>query len=136
MKTSNSLGFEVTVSKSLDESIDLVTSLLKSEGFGILTRIDVRATLKEKIGADFRPYIILGACNPPLAHSALEADAWLGLLLPCNVTVEQSGDQTSIVRIANPGMMVEFAQSPEKLTEVAQAATGKLQRIVKALEMA
>ena len=133
---SNSLGFEVTVSKSLDETIELVTTLLKSEGFGILTRIDVRATLKEKIGADFRPYVILGACNPLLAHSALEADAWLGLLLPCNVTVEESDEKNSIVRIANPGMMVEFTQSPEKLTEVAQTATGKLQRVVKALELA
>lgn len=132
---SNPLGFEVTINLSLDEAVELVTMLLKTEGFGILTRIDVRATLKEKIGADFRPYVILGACNPPLAHSALETDAWLGLLLPCNVTVEQISDHISVVRIANPDLMVKFTQSPQKLTKVAQTATTKLLNVVKALEM-
>lgn len=133
---SNQLGFEVVVNKPLDETIELVTALLKTEGFGILTRIDVRATLKEKIDEDFRPYVILGACNPALAHRALQADAWLGLLLPCNVTVEQSDENTSVVRIANPGMMAEFSQSPELLTDVAQIATGKLQNVIKSLKRA
>lgn len=132
---SNPLGFEVTINLSLDEAVEQVTMLLKNEGFGILTRIDVRATLKEKIGADFRPYVILGACNPPLAHSALETDAWLGLLLPCNVTVEQISDHISVVRIANPELMVKFSQSPQKIAEVAQTATTKLLNVVKALEM-
>lgn len=131
---SNEIGFEAKVNKSLDETIDLVTGLLKTEGFGILTRIDVRATLKEKIGADFRPYVILGACNPTLAHRALEADAWASLLLPCNVTVEQDGDSSSVVRIINPGMISDFSRSPELLADVAQAATGKLQNVIKALQ--
>jgi len=91
--------------------------------------------LKEKIGADFRPYVILGACSPPLAHSALETDAWLGLLLPCNVTVEQISDHISVVRIANPELMVKFSQSPQKLAKVVQTATTKLLNVVKALEM-
>lgn len=132
---SNPLGFEVTINLSLDEAVEQVTMLLKNEGFGILTRIDVRATLKEKIDTDFRPYVILGACNPPLAHSALETDAWLGLLLPCNVTVEQISDHISVVRIANPELMVKFSQSAQKLAEVAQTATTKLLNVVKALEM-
>ncbi|TLN21565.1 DUF302 domain-containing protein [bacterium] len=133
---SNQLGFEVSVAKPLDETIEIVTALLKTEGFGILTRIDVRATLKEKIGADFRPYVILGACNPNLAHRALQEDAWLGLLLPCNVTVESSDDSSSLVRIANPGLMATLSETPDKLAGVAEQATGKLLTVVHALEQA
>ncbi len=133
---SNQLGFEVSIEKPLDEAIEAVTALLKTEGFGILTRIDVRATLKEKIGADFRSYVILGACNPNLAHRALQEDAWLGLLLPCNVTVESSGDNSSLVRIANPGLMATLSETPEKLAGVAEQATGKLLNVVNALAQA
>ncbi|GAP15292.1 uncharacterized conserved protein [Longilinea arvoryzae] len=133
---SNQLGFEVAIPKPLDEAIETITALLKTEGFGILTRIDVRATLKEKIGADFRPYVILGACNPTLAHSALEIDAWLGLLLPCNVTVESIDDRSSLVRIANPELMATFSQSPEKLSEIVKTATRKLNNVVSALALA
>ncbi len=86
--------------------MEKVIAALKEEGFGVLTRIDVRATLKEKLGEDFRPYVILGACNPPLAHRALSQDAVAGLLLPCNVTVEEDPAGGSIARIANPEMMM------------------------------
>lgn len=133
---SNSLGFEVPVNRPMDETIEVVTALLKSEGFGILTRIDVRATLKEKIGVDFRPYVILGACNPPLAQRALEADPWLGLLLPCNVTVEAAGDHSSLVRITNPELMATFSQSPEALTEVVKTAAAKLRNVAHRLAQA
>lgn len=133
---SNALGFEVPVARPLDETIEMVSAVLKTEGFGILTRIDVRATLKEKIGAEFRPYVILGACNPTLAHSALEIDPWMGLLLPCNVTVESVTDQTSLVRLANPEMMAAFSQSPEKLSETVRTATRKLKNIASALALA
>ena len=112
-----------------------MTAALKVEGFGVLTRIDVKATLKEKIGADFRPYAILGACNPPLAHRALSADAQAGLMLPCNVTVEAAPQGGSVVRIANPEMMIlvgELAQNPE-LKEVAVLARQKLEKVAVAL---
>ncbi len=133
---SNPLGFEIMIAGPLDEAIETVTARLKSEGFGILTRIDVHATLKEKIGIDFWPYVILGACNPTLAHSALEADSWLGLLLPCNVTVESIDDRTSLVRIANPEMMAAFSQSPEKLSEIVKSASRKLNNVASALALA
>jgi len=99
---SQSIAFEVTVSAPYDKAIEKTTDALKTEGFGILTRIDVKQTLKEKINADFRPYAILGACNPPLAHRALSHDGHVGLMLPCNVTVEAKDDKTSIVRIGDP----------------------------------
>jgi uncharacterized protein (DUF302 family) len=86
----NKLAFQVEMSDSFDAALEQVTAALKTQGFGVLTRIDVRSTLKEKLDTDFRPYVILGACNPPLAHQALENEPLVGLLLPCNVTVEST----------------------------------------------
>ena len=83
-----SLAFKVHLDRTFEEALEAVTAALKGEGFGVLTHIDVRATLKEKLGEDFRPYAILGTCNPPLAHRALSHEAQAGLMLPCNVTVE------------------------------------------------
>ena len=128
---SNEMGFEVKLRDSYDEALEKVTAALKKEGFGVLTRIDMKATMKEKLGADFRPYAILGACNPPLALKALSTDAVVGLMLPCNVTVEANpaGDG-SIVRIANPeAMMIGGLGENATLCEVALQAKTKLERV-------
>jgi uncharacterized protein (DUF302 family) len=130
------LGFEMTLHQPYEQSLDSVTAALMTQGFGVLTRIDVRATMKEKLGVDFRPYTILGACNPPLAHRALECAPEVGLLLPCNVTVESIDPDNSRVRIANPSMMVDFASEPgdPSLQEVASTATQKLLQVIEVLK--
>lgn len=130
------LGFEVIVNQPFDQAIDAAIAALKTQGFGILTRIDVRATLKEKLGVDFRPYVILGACNPPLAHKALEFASEVGLLLPCNVTVEALDDSRSLVRIANPGMMVQAVHRPAdtEMQNVADTATAKIRLVIEQLK--
>jgi uncharacterized protein (DUF302 family) len=101
----------------------------------VLSRIDVKATLKEKLDADFRPYVILGACNPPLAQRALLSDPLVGLLLPCNVTVEETADG-SLVSIINPEAMlgVEPLSTKEQIGEVASEARTRLERVVAALQ--
>jgi uncharacterized protein (DUF302 family) len=132
---SNELGFEVPIDLPYEQAIEKVVSALKVEGFGVLTRIDVKATLHEKLGVDFRPYVILGACNPPLANRALSADGAVGLMLPCNVTVEARPDGSSLARIANPIIMMTAGNLGENpaLVEVAQAAYEKLQRVAQSL---
>jgi len=128
-------GFEVKLTKPYQQVMEEVIGALKTQGFGVLTQIDVKATLKEKLGIDFHPYAILGACNPPLAHRALSADASIGLMLPCNVTVEASPDGFTLVRIADPESMMmvgEFANNPA-LREVAQEARARLLRVAQAL---
>ncbi len=129
------LAFEVQLSVPYDEALEKVTAALKTEGFGILTRIDVRATLKEKIGAEFRPYAILGACNPPLAHRALARDARAGLMLPCTVTVESTGDDSSVVRIADPDVFLRVGgfETDEALMSIAAEARARLLRAATAL---
>lgn len=134
--STQSIAFEVTLAKaSYEKAIELVTAALKAEGFGILTRIDVRATLKEKIDADFRPYAILGACNPSLAHRALSHDAQVGLMLPCNVTVEATPAGGAIVRIADPDVFLQVAdfQHDKELRAIASEARVRLQRAAGAL---
>jgi len=128
-------GFEVKLTKPYQQVMEEVIGALKTQGFGTLTQIDVKATLKEKLDIDFHPYMILGACNPPLAHRALSADASIGLMLPCNVTVEASPDGFTIVRIADPESMMmvgEFSNNPA-LREVAQEARARLLRVAQAL---
>jgi len=129
------LGFEATLDLPFDAAIDKVTEALKAEGFGVLTRIDVHDTLKKKIGADFRPYVILGACNPQLAHKALSARADVGMMLPCNITVEAAGDGRSVVRIADPEMMMTVGGlgEVEALQEVGGDARKRLQRVAAGL---
>jgi uncharacterized protein (DUF302 family) len=133
------IAFEIGLADPYDAAIEKITTALKDEGFGILTRIDVHATLKEKIGVDFRPYAILGACNPPLAHKALSHDAEVGLMLPCNVTVEVAPDGNgTIARIADPQVMLAaggFATDPV-LAEVAGEARSRLKRVAEALDVA
>jgi uncharacterized protein (DUF302 family) len=132
----NELGFEITLSQPFDQAIETVTAALKTEGFGVLTRIDVQATMKEKLGADFRPYVILGACNPGLAHKALSHAPEVGLLLPCNVTVEENAPGQALVRIVNPATMVLGAGRPGDpvLQEVADEATQRMEKVVRTIE--
>jgi uncharacterized protein (DUF302 family) len=130
------LGFEVALDLAPEAAIERVTDVLKAEGFGILTRIDVQATLKEKLGVEFRPYAILGACNPTLAHRALSARAETGLLLPCNVTVEERAGGGSTVRIADPATMLRaggLARDPE-IRAIAHEARERLSRAEEALK--
>lgn len=133
---SQAMGFEVKLSKPYDQAVEAVTAALKTEGFGVLTKIDVKATLKEKLGHDFRPYAILGACNPPLAHKALSAMSEVGLMLPCNVTVEGTPDGGSLVRIVNPDAMMGIGEmaSNEALKSVAEEARARLLRVADKLK--
>ncbi len=131
---SQSMGFEVQLKSSPAEAVERVTEALKKEGFGILTRIDVHKALKEKIGVDFRYYAILGACNPTLAHRALSANAEMGLLLPCNVTVEAT-EEGSLIRIIDPDKMMLVAElgNNKEIIAVATEATTRLKRVAEAL---
>jgi uncharacterized protein (DUF302 family) len=129
------LGFEATLPLEFDAAIERVTEALKAEGFGVLTRIDVHDTLKKKIGADFRPYVILGACNPHLAYKALSARGDVGMMLPCNVTVESGGQGGTLVRIADPGMMMTVGDlgGEAALQQVGEEARTRLMRVAEAL---
>jgi len=115
-------------------AIDRVRAALKEEGFGVLTEIDVKRTLKEKLNADFRPYVILGACNPPLALRALSADLGIGLLLPCNVVVYDNGDDTTTVEAMDPEAALALVGSNPEIAEVAREAKGRLQRVLSAMQ--
>lgn len=129
------IGFEVKLNRPYDDALEMTKAALKAEGFGVLTSIDVKATMKEKLDVEFRPYTILGACNPPLAHRALTQDAVAGLLLPCNVTVESEGSSASIVRIANPRTIfsVGSLENNPEITAVAEEARLRLERVAEAL---
>jgi uncharacterized protein (DUF302 family) len=126
------IGLKVTLDMDYEPALDKVTEALKVEGFGVLTEIDVKATLKNKLDVDFRPYKILGACNPTLAHRALSTAADVGMLLPCNVTVSQEADGRVLVSIIDPLAMVGFMVDPA-LDEVAQEANERLIRVAQAL---
>src|SRR5919204_1512739 len=95
-------GFGATLDLPYVEAVERTRAALKEQGFGVLTEIDVKQTMKTKLDVDFRPYVILGACNPPLAHRALSADPGIGLLLPCNVIVYDNGNGTSTVEVMDP----------------------------------
>lgn len=131
-----SLGFDVELPFPFDDAVRRVKDALKQEGFGILTEIDLRAAFQEKLGREFRPYVILGACNPPLAFSAINADPSVGLLLPCNVTVEFVSEQRTIVRLTNPEALLATAPvgaSPE-LASVARDAGERMARVTSTLK--
>jgi uncharacterized protein (DUF302 family) len=120
--------------RSLAEARARVEQALQEQGFGVLTEIDVQATLKKKVGAEFRPYVILGACNPQLAHRALSGDLGVGLLLPCNVVLWGEGDGT-VVSIADPQAMFQVVHDPH-LQPIADAAERRLRAAFETLHTA
>ena len=124
-------GISRTVSHNYDLAVDRVTEELKKEGFGVLTTIDVQETLKKKLGVDFTRYIILGACNPPLAHKALLAEEQIGLLLPCNVIVYERKGAT-VVAAFDPMMMVTMLEN-EAMRPIAEEVRKKLERVISAV---
>lgn len=125
-------GFGKAVEASFDTAIEKVTQELQKEGFGVLTDIDVAATLKKKLNQDMPPYRILGACNPPLAHRALTAEPSIGLLLPCNVVVRQDEAGTVHVEFMDPNAVLELVNKPE-ITALAGEVRQRLERVSVAL---
>ncbi len=125
-------GFSKTVGYSYEAAIEKVTEELKKEGFGVLTSIDVKDTMKKKLDVDFKKYIILGACNPPLAHKALTAEVDLGLLLPCNVIVYENEQKKTVVGFFDPRLMAKLVDNP-KLEPIADDVYHKLHRVYTAL---
>jgi uncharacterized protein (DUF302 family) len=130
--TQQKYGIETTVDLSYDDAIEKVTAAMKEEGFGVLTEIDVKATLKEKIDADFRRYVILGACNPHFAHRALQAEIDIGMLMPCNVIVYEADDGKTVVAAMDPGVMSQVSDNPE-LPKIAAEARERVQRAIASL---
>ena len=125
-------GFGKTVDMSFDDAIGHVTQALQDEGFGILSDIDVAGAMKKKLNQDMPPYRILGACNPPLAHRALESEPSIGLLLPCNVVVRQDGAGTVHVEFMDPNAVLELVNKPE-ITALASEVRQRLERVSAAL---
>ena len=121
-------GFSKTVDLSFEQTIEKVTEELKKEGFGVLTTIDVKDTLKKKIDVDFKKYSILGACNPPIAHKALQTEEEIGLLLPCNVIVYEKDNKIN-VSMFDPMLMTSIIDN-EKMEPIAKEVKEKLQRVL------
>ncbi len=126
-----SFYFSKTIDTTFGDAIEKVTAALKSEGFGILTEIDIQATLKKKLDVDFRPYKILGACNPPYAYQALQAEDKIGTMLPCNVIIQQKENGIEIAAIDPVASMI--AVKNDKVTEVAEIIQNKLKNVINSL---
>jgi uncharacterized protein (DUF302 family) len=126
-------GFSIKMDDSFENAITRVTAALKDQGFGVLTEIDVQGTLKAKLDVDRLPYTILGACNPPLAHKALEADPDIGLLLPCNVVVREEVDGSITVAFMDPAAVMSLVDKPGVET-LASEVREKLEQVCDALQ--
>jgi uncharacterized protein (DUF302 family) len=125
-------AFSTILDKAYEGAVSTVKDALKAEGFGVLTEIDVKVTLKEKLDKHFRKYVILGACNPPYAYRSLEADLDVGLLLPCNVIVYETDDKKAYIAAINPVSALEVIQSQE-LKAIAEEVSVKLKRVVESV---
>jgi len=121
-------GFSISMKGSMNEVCDKVTEALKAEGFGVLTEIDVQATLKQKINVDRKPYKILGACNPKLAHQAISAEPDIGLLLPCNVVVREEDDGSMTVAFMDPAAVLSMVDNAQ-VHEIAPQVKTKLEKV-------
>jgi uncharacterized protein (DUF302 family) len=128
-------GHHIEIAGPFEQALERVQTALKAEGFGVLSDIDIQKAMKEKLGKDMPAYRILGACNPPLAHQALQADPEIGLLLPCNVTVRQAADDRVIVGFLDPQTMVQLT-GDAAVGAVADDAGQRLQRAREALQRA
>jgi uncharacterized protein (DUF302 family) len=128
------IALSTTLHTSFDDAVARTREALAEQGFGVLTEIDVKATLKAKLGQDIEDYLILGACNPLLAHRAIDLDRQIGLLLPCNVVVRSDPDHTDgiLVEAMNPQLLVDVTGEPA-LNPIAEEVTGKLQAAIDAL---
>ena len=126
-------GFGKTVDLPYEQAVERTRAALAAQGFGVLTEIDVRETLKKKLDVEFRPYVILGACNPPLAHRALSAELDIGLLLPCNVIVYQGADSNaSVVEVMDPVAALALTGRSD-IAELATEVRGRLEKMLAAL---
>ena len=131
-KQAEAFDLSVDLQTDFETAVARVTAALKEQGFGVLTEIDVRATLKKKLDADFRPYLIMGACNPHLAYQALSIDPAIGKFLPCNVTVDQVEEGSIKVSFLDPLMMSAFVDDP-RIEPVANEARARLESVANAL---
>lgn len=122
-------GFSKVVNLGYEEAIEKVTEELKKEGFGILTEIDVKETLKKKLDVEFKPYKILGACNPPFAYKSLQAEVQIGLMLPCNVIVYRNDNEETVVAAIDPIASMQAVKN-DKLGEVAEVIQSKLKKVI------
>ncbi|MFC2151193.1 DUF302 domain-containing protein [Bacteroidota bacterium] len=120
------------ISSDFDTAIRRVTEQLKSKGFGVLTEIDIKKTLKEKLDVDFRKYKILGACNPPNAFKALSSEPYIGLMLPCNIVVQETEDKKIDISAVNPQASMQAVNNPE-LASIAEDIKSKLERVINSL---
>lgn len=133
------MAIQLTYEFAVDTDLDMEAAerrtreLLQAEGFGVLTEIDIQATLKAKVGVEFRPYRILGACNPQLAHRALEAEAGIGVLLPCNVVIEEGAGNRATVRFMEPRAALSMVANPA-IGPIADEASERLHRVAESLQ--